>query len=44
MRDRELDEELWHLTCEIILQRSKFTDFSKVKERIEEFITNIKKQ
>ena len=41
MSDRDLDDALWHLTCEIILQRSSFSDWGAVKNRIKEFASQI---
>lgn len=43
LKDRELDEELWHLTCEIILLRPSFSNFNAVKKRIRQFTFDIVK-
>ena len=43
MHDNELHEELWHLTCEIILQRTLFPMITDVKKKVQEFSANVAK-
>lgn len=43
LRKRELEEELWHLTCELILQRDSFKNIGDVKSRVHEFLEGIAK-
>jgi len=43
MINRDLDEELWHLVCEIILKKSSFLSFQEVIERVKHFTRDIDK-
>ena len=43
MGNRELEKEVWHLTCEIILQRPLFSNIGDVKKRVREFSADIAK-
>ncbi|GAH66635.1 unnamed protein product, partial [marine sediment metagenome] len=43
MRNNELEDELWRLTCEVILQRSLFSGIGEVKKRVRKFSVDIAK-
>jgi len=43
LEDRELKEKLWHFICEIIARYRSYRDTSKLKAKIDEFLSNILK-